>query len=130
MKDAQTLMEKAERRADVIPKVIITDKLRSYLDAVERTWGADTRHLQASPFTLEQSTRSIERFHGTLKDRTKVMRALANRESAKLVMEGWNVHYNFFRPHSGLENKTPAQAAGIDTPYKTWSDIVGSREST
>jgi transposase-like protein len=129
-RDAQVLVEKAERRADKTPKIMITDKLRSYLDAIERTWGADTKHLQASPFTLERSTRSVERLHGTIKDRTKVMRALANRESAKLVMDGWGIHYNFFRPHQSMKGKTPAEVAGIKMPFRSWADIVKDRTTT
>ena len=128
-KDAQVLMEKAERRTDRIPKAIITDKLRSYLDAVEKTWGADTKHVQSSPFSLQQSTRSIERLHGTLKDRMKIMRGLTNKETAKLIMDGWGIHYNFFRPHSGLEGKTPAEVAGAKAPYKSWAEVVKDRES-
>lgn len=126
-KDAQTLMERAERRAGKAPKVVITDRLRSYLDAIERTWGADIEHVQSGPFIKDRrgdSTRAIERFHGTIKDRTKVMRALANRESAKLMMEGWLVHYNFFRPHSGLRGKTPAEAAGARPVFRNWADVV------
>lgn len=123
-RDAQILMERAERQAGKTPKVIITDKLRSYLGAIERTWGTDTKHQQASPFTLEKSTRSVERLHGTIKDRTKIMRGLANRETARLVMDGWGVHYNFFRPHQGLNGKTPAEIAKADSPYKSWADIV------
>ena len=120
-------MERAERRAEDIPKVIITDKLRSYLDAVERTWGADTKHITTGPFVKgkgEDSTRAIERFHGTLKDRTKVMRALADKKTAKVILEGWLAHYNFFRPHSGLGGKTPAEFAGAVSPYKNWRDVV------
>lgn len=130
-RDAQTLMERAERRAGKSPKLVITDKLRSYLDAIERTFGAASKHYQSGPFALDHSTRAIERFHGTLKDRTKVMRALANRESARLAMNGWLCHYNFFRPHPGLGDKTPAEAAGAtDIPFKGWKDVVmGGRAS-
>ncbi|MDP3062894.1 MAG: DDE-type integrase/transposase/recombinase [Chloroflexota bacterium] len=126
-KDAQALMERAEQRAGIVPKTIVTDKLRSYLDAVERTWGADTRHVKAGPFVRgksEDSTRAIERFHGTLKDRTKVMRALGNKRSAGVIMDGWLVHYNFFRPHSGLGSKTPAEVAGARTPFRSWKDVI------
>jgi len=126
-KDAQVLMERAERRAMAIPESVTTDKLSSYLDAVERTWGADTKHVMSGPFVrskVDDSTRAIERFHGTLKDRTKVMRALADKKSASLVLDGWLVHYNFFRPHQGLKGKTPAEAAGADAPYKSWKDVV------
>ena len=72
----------------------------------------------------EDSTRAIERFHGTLKDRTKVMRALADKETAKIILDGWLVHYNFFRPNSGIDGKTPAEAAGMKVPFKSWKDVV------
>ncbi len=127
MRDAHTLMQKAEDRAGKIPKLMMTDKLRAYLDAVERAWGADTRHLQSGPFKVGRSTRAIERLHGTIKDRTKVMRGLANRNTAQLVMDGWAVHYNFFRPHMGLGGKTPAEAAGVKSPFRSWADVVSRR---
>jgi transposase-like protein len=117
-------MERAERRAGKAPKTMVTDKLRSYLGAVEQTFGAETKHHQSSPFTIGKSTRSIERLHGTIKDRTKIMRGLTNKETAKLIMDGWGIHYNFFRPHQGLKGRTPAEAAKADTPHKSWADIV------
>lgn len=127
-RDAETLMQRAYERAGKAPKTILTDKLRSYLDGIERVFGADTRHVQSGPFVKDRtgdSTRAIERFHGTLKDRTKVMRSLANRESAKLVLDGWLVHYNFFRPHLGLSKKTPAEAAGVkELPFRNWVEVV------
>lgn len=123
-RDAQTLMEKAEKRAGKAPKIVVTDKLRSYLDAIEKTFGADTKHHQSGPFALTRSTRSIERLHGTIKDRTKIMRGLINRQTAKLIMDGWGIHYNFFRPHTGLKGKTPAEGMGIRVPYKSWTDVV------
>ncbi|MDY6917876.1 MAG: hypothetical protein SVP26_08040, partial [Chloroflexota bacterium] len=43
--------------------------------------------------------------------------------SAKLITDGWLLHYNFFRPHESL-GMTPAKAAGIDFPYRNWRDIV------
>ena len=128
-KDAQILMEKAERRAEGVPKMVITDKLRSYLDAIEKTWGADTTHIQTSPFVKgkkEDSTRAVERFHGTLKDRTKVMRALANKKTARIILDGWLVHYNFFRPNMAHNGKTPAEAAGAKSPFRNWRDVVKS----
>lgn len=122
--DARTLMRKACERAGKSPKVVITDKLAAYLQGIESVFGADAKHIQSGPFKLEKSTRAIERFHGTLKARTKIMRGMANRETATLIMEGWLFHYNYLRPHQGLKNKTPAQAAGIEVPFRNWIDIV------
>lgn len=122
--DARILMEKAAKRAGKTPKVVVTDKLKAYLDGVELAYGADTSHKQGSPFEVENNTNLIERFHGTLKDRTKVMRALKNKDTLQRFTDGWLVHYNFFRPHMSLGDKTPAQAAGVDFPFRNWKDVV------
>jgi transposase-like protein len=125
-RDARKLMVKAAERAGKAPKIVLTDKLRAYLDGVELAYGSETKHVQTKPFTVQDNTNLIERFHGTLKDRTKVMRGLKSRESAKLLTEGWLVHYNFFRPHETLKGKTPAEKAGLAFPYKNWLDITKS----
>jgi len=123
-KDAQILMERAGRRAGKSPRSVTTDKLAAYLDGIETVFGADTRHVAAKKLTATPGTQLIERFHGTLKDRTKVMRSLSKRATAKTVMDGWLVHYNWFRPHTALNLKTPAQAAKAGSPYSSWRDVV------
>jgi transposase-like protein len=105
-------------------RIIYTDKLRAYLEGIELTFGSDTTHKQGSTFDIGNSNNFIERFHGTLKARTKVMRGMHNKETARLVMDGWLIYYNFFRPHEALDNKTPAQVAKADYPYKSWLDMV------
>jgi putative transposase len=120
-KDAQILIDRAVKTAGKSPKVIITDKLKSYLDV---RYGKDTEHRQGGIARVEDNTQKIERFHGTLKARTKTMRGLKNIESAIDFTDGWLVHYNYLRPHEALNDKTPAEYAGIDYPYKSWSDIA------
>ena len=81
--------------------------------------------LEAIPkFDVEVNTNLIERFHGTIKSRTKVMRGLHTIDSARLFMDGWLVHYNFFRPHMSLKDMTPAMAAGIRFPFRHWKDVM------
>jgi putative transposase len=123
-RDAQTFVERAAERAGKAPKVIITDKLAAYLDGIELAFGADTKHMPAKRLTTSPGTQLIERFHGTLKARTNVMRGLKTRKSAKLITDGWLVHYNFFRPHEALDSNTPSQKAGIKFPFRNWLDIV------
>lgn len=124
-KDAQELMKQAFERTRKIPRVIYTDGLRAYLDGIELTFGADTQHKQGSPFDVENNTNLIERFHSTLKERTKVMRGLHNFDSARRFLDGWLVHYNFFRPHTSLRDMTPAMAAGIRFPFRNWKEVCG-----
>ncbi|MFC2021244.1 IS6 family transposase [Chloroflexota bacterium] len=123
-KDAQHLMKLAYERTGKIPRVIYTDKLRAYLDGIELTFGADTKHKQGSPFEVGSNSNYIERMHGTIKSRTKVMRGLHTVESARKYLDGWLVHYNFFRPHMSLKDMTPAMVAGIRFPFRNWKDIT------
>jgi transposase-like protein len=125
-KDAKALMEKAAKCAGKTPRVVITDKLAAYLDGIELAFGSETTHKQGAPFEIENNTNLIERFHSTLKSRTKVMRALKNKDTLEKFTDTWLVFYNYLRPHESLKNHTPAEAAGIKYPYKNWLDIVQS----
>lgn len=98
-KDAQILMEKAYKHAGKYPRIIFTDKLKAYLEGIERAYGAESQHIQCSPFEIMNNNNFIERFHSTLKSRTKVMRDLKSMETARTFLDGWLIHYNFFRPH-------------------------------
>jgi len=124
IREARALMEKAAERADKTPKVVMTDKLLAYLDGIELAYGADAEHRQGSPFDVQANTNLIERFQGTLKDRTKVLRGLKKPETARKFIEGWLINYNYFRPHISLKGKTPAQKAGIVLPVDDWLDVV------
>jgi putative transposase len=124
-KDAQALMEKAGSIAGKAPKVVLTDSLRAYIDGIELTWGGETKHIQSKPFAeADISTNKIERFHSTLKTRTEIMRGLKSLKTAQALLDGWLVHYNFFRSHESLDDKTPAEEAEVKFPYKDWLDVI------
>jgi transposase-like protein len=122
-RDAQILIDKAIKTAGKEPETVLTDQLASYLDVF---YGKDTEHKQGSPFskTEGESTSKIERWHGTLKARTKVMRGLKNFESALDFTDSYLAYYNYLRPHESLDNKTPAEVAGISYPYRNWDDVI------
>ena len=126
--DAKQLMELAAKRAGKNPKAVITDKLAAYIDGIELAYGGDAKHRQGSPFSVEHSTALIERFHNTLKGRTKVMRDLRDKSTLKRFTDGYLVHYNFFRPNMALGNKTPAEVAGLQYKNHSWSDVVGVKK--
>lgn len=122
-RDAQILMDRAIKRAGKSPKVVVTDKLASYLDV---DYGKG-EHRQGGPFKVlasGDSTAQIERFHGTIKDRTKVMRAFRDLETLHMFMDGYLTYYNYFKPNEALNGKTPAEAAGLDYTVKNWKDLV------
>ncbi|MDD3982824.1 MAG: IS6 family transposase [Candidatus Omnitrophica bacterium] len=123
IQDVKTLILKGLEHSHCTPHTIITDKLQSYKKPIEEVL-KDTMHQRSKSFVMYPNTNLIERFHGTLKDRTKIMRGLKNINTAKNFTDGWLIYYNFFRPHLTLLNKTPASKAGITIPYKNWLDIV------
>jgi IS1 family transposase len=122
-KDAYALVKLASQRAGKTPKVIITDRLASYVDAIEMAFGADTKHIQSKPFVDVNSTNIIERFHSTLKDRLKVIRSFRNMETARLLTDAWLVYYNFMKEHQTLGNVPPAQKMG-KVPISDWNDVI------
>jgi len=123
-KDAEMLMRKASKVAGKVPKTVITDYQNSYLDGIELAYGSDSEHIQGKPFSKENDTQLIERFHSTLKERTKVMRGLKSIDTANQFMDGFIAYYNYMRPHETLDGKTPAEEAGIEYKAKSWADVI------
>jgi putative transposase len=118
-------MEKASKVAGKTPKLIITDSLRAYVDGIELAFGSETKHIQSQPFAeADISTNIIERWHSTLRTRTDIMRGLKSLETAQALLDGWLVHYNFFRTHESLNDRTPADFAGVKFPYGDWLDVI------
>jgi len=124
MQNARQLMSRAVKAAGHPPKILNLDKRKAHLDGIEIVFGDDTSHPQQEGFMVEPNMNMIERFHGTLEARTKVIRRMKKNETAKLIMEGWLVHYNFFRPHHELKNKTPGEVAQATFPYKSWQELI------
>jgi len=122
--DARMLLTQAAQRSQTFPRHIVTDRLQAYLDGIEQVFGSEAVHIQSEGMASATHNNFIERFHGTLKQRTKVMRGMKNPDTARLLLDGWLIHYNYFRPHEGLGGKTPSEAAQIDFPYKNWKDVV------
>lgn len=125
--EAKKLMELAAKLVGKVPKVVRTDSLASYIDGIELAFGADTKHIQSHPFAKEDSTNLIERWNATLRERTKVMWGMKKPETARTILDGFLVFYNYFRPHESLDGKTPAEVAGIDYPYRNWLDVIKSQ---
>jgi len=56
----------------------------------------------------------VERLHGTIRERDKVMRGLKSEPTAKSMVNGYRAYYNFIRPHQALKGQTPAEKANIN----------------
>jgi putative transposase len=117
-------MLRAQKRAKKNPHFILSDSLPAYPDGIERVFGAESLHIQMKGITSEINTNLIERFHSTIKERTKIIRGFKTYDTAELMMDGFLINYNFFRPHMSLGNSTPAEVAGIKLPVHNWTELV------
>ena len=127
-KDAIALFEKSMKVAKKKPMSIYVDGLPAYTQGynkVFRTLRKDTRPelIRKVGLRAVNSNNSVERLHGTLKDRTKPMRGLKDEETVRTLLEGWVVHYNYVRKHQSLNGETPAQASGIEI-QNNWHVLV------
>ena len=128
LKDTTEFFKNCKNVAKKNPWLVVTDSMNSYHSAFNKvfyTHHQDCRHLTYEGLTARKNNNRIERFHGTLKDRTRVMRGLENVKSTKNLAYGFCVHYNFIREHSSLNGQTPAQKAKINLPFEDgWGDMI------
>ncbi len=131
IEDARKVLAEAKDVANgQRPDFIITDKLQGYKQAVTSEFFTHklprTQHVRLKSIREGTNNNIIERLHGTIKERTKVMRGMDTDESAKLLLEGQRIHYNYLRPHMGLDGKTPAEKAGIDLKLEgnKWAQLI------
>lgn len=128
IKDICLAFKVARDKAKKSPKLMLTDGWQAYIDGCELVFGADTEHVKTTPFKeKEMSTNIVERWHGTLKDRLKPMRGMDKSETHQLILEGFILNYDYLRPHESLNDRTPAEVARIDFPYKSWLDVIKSK---
>lgn len=109
----------AKRKVGNQVKVISTDGLMSYPRVIKKTFGYNP-HATRNPKVIHQVIKSdsggfnykVERFHNTLRERTKVMRGFHGCiTSAQTLLKGFEIYYNWVRNHQSLESSTPSDIA-------------------
>ena len=115
VRDARMVFQKAKRNAGGRkPKFMVTDGLPAYRHAVNKefpTNTGETEHLWNVGITHHPNNNHVERLHGTIRQREKVMRGV--KIDSTPVIEGHRLYYNFIKPHEALDGRTPSEEAGI-----------------
>jgi transposase-like protein len=114
--DASGLFRKGKEVTQIKPKVIITDGLGSYHKAyMKEFWTVKREHrtLHQRHIHLQgnMNNNQMERMNGEFRDREKVVRGIKKDDS--VLIGGYQIYHNYFRPHMSLEGKTPAEKCGI-----------------
>jgi len=107
---ASRLFMQAKRVAGKSPSTLITDALGSYSMAAKLDFPKAT-HIREIALAGSIHNNKMERMNGEIRDREKTMRGLKNMDTP--ILKGVQIYHNYIRPHEGLDNKTPAEAAGI-----------------
>jgi putative transposase len=112
--EARSVFQEARQVARQAPSVVITDAMKAYKGAYAESVPELRKIVHLSRCSLQSGHNSrIERFHGTVREREKVMRSLKHEKSGQELLNAYRVWYNYVRPHMGLGGLTPAQAAEI-----------------
>lgn len=130
IKDARDVFAEAKALAKVMPSFVVTDGLRAYQNAFNKEFftlrNPRTMHVRLAGLRKETNNNIIERLHGTVRERTKVMRGLDNEDSAQIIIDGNRIYYNFIRPHMALNGLTPAEVANINLQLEQnrWESLI------
>jgi transposase-like protein len=126
--DARNLLRMAKEVTGKKPMTFITDGLPAYHDAyLKEFWTQKketrTEHVKQIRLQGEIHNNKMERMNGEVRDREKVMRGLKKDDTA--ILQGYQIFHNFIRPHEALNNKTPAEACGIQIQGKNkWKTLI------
>jgi len=128
IEDARRVFAEAKFLAKVKPAFVVTDCLRAYQDAFNKEFftlrNPRTEHVRLAGLAKASNNNLVERLHGTVRERDKVMRALKKEDSD--ILEGLRIYYNFIRPHMALNGKTPAEVANINLQLgqNRWETLI------
>jgi transposase-like protein len=116
VEDARKALQKAQNMAKSKPITVTTDGLQSYQDAFKKEFftlrNPRTEHVRSAGIRASRRNNNVvERLNGTVRERNKVMRGLKKEDTP--ITKGFEIYYNFVKPHQSLNGQTPAQKAGI-----------------
>jgi len=133
------VLGKAKQKVGDQVKVISTDGLNAYPRVVKKTFGLRLTRGGKTASTskvIHQVVKSnsggfnykIERFHNTLRERTKIMRGFHGCiTSAQTLMKGFEIYYNWIREHQSLKGLKPCEVAcpNVEIENKNgWLELI------
>lgn len=125
--EAQESFAKAKTVAKANSRIVITDGMVSYIGA----YATQPSDLKEIVHIGNVSLRSgmnllVERLHGCIREREKVMRSLKKLETARRTLNRYRAYYNLIREHQALEGRTPAEVSGIRNTIGSnkWLELI------
>jgi transposase-like protein len=130
IEDARAVFKQAKKLMRKKPLAMVHDGLQAYPEAGVKEFYTNKGPKMEDIRSVGQRDRGlnqrVERINNTIRDREKTMRGMDHDESAQVTADGMRINYNFIRPNMALENKTPAEAAGLKLGLKgiRWKALI------
>lgn len=132
--DLKIVTTKIKVRTERQVKIVTTDGLQGYPRAIKKAWGYNNKlgkfnveHNQVVTSKTGTFNYPIERVHNNIRARTKTFRGFhGSLESAKNIMKGIEIYYNFITEHQAIKCCPYELATDIklENPNK-WLELIG-----
>jgi putative transposase len=127
--DARNVLAQASSISRTRPMAVVIGGLRAYQDAIPKEFftlkAPRTEHVRIPNIRDRSNNNMVERLHGTIRQRNKVMRGLDDEATAQTMMDGLRIYYNFIRPHMALNGQTPSEVSNIaETNERSWKSLI------
>ena len=119
--DATQMFKRTVKIAKTIPNVLISDRLSGFARGFKNAILGCRKYSKKDQKPVHIRNASVQKRHinnslfecqnGTVRNRIKTVRGFGSENPALMFL--FIIHYNFIRPHMGINNKTPAEAMGI-----------------
>ena len=109
---AYRLLNSCKEKFGQPSSAVVSDRYAAYREPAKQFF-PDVDHIQVESFKDLISNNLIEAFFGQYKDWYKAKRGFASYTSANQLIATYIFCHNFLKPHSSLEQHTPAEVAGF-----------------
>ena len=109
---AHSLLANCRRKFGQPRSAVISDRYYAYQQPASLFF-PQAKHIRVEDFDDLINNNVLEAFNGQFKAWYKPKRGFNTFESANRLIATYIFFYNFIRPHSSLNNLTPAQVAGV-----------------
>lgn len=126
------VLKEAKQKTGEQIKIIATDGFFAYKKPIKKVFGYNNlihkfnvEHRVRTALRGEGFNHRIERFHNSVRERTKIFRGFGSLGGANALMKGYEIYYNFIRKHQAL-GKCPYEIA-TDlklNPENKWLQLI------
>ena len=118
--NTQALLAEAIEKAGKMPDEIITHRKSS--DSIALIYG--NKIIPAREVVYDEPSENLlSIWYSMALDRLKPENGLDINTGTETILEGFAIHYNYIKLHPDI-GKTPSQASGIQTSFRSWFDIA------